>query len=87
MSNSSIWPIDRTQGQSGPGSDGSERVLRIPQIFSITEALPSDSLVSYPGYSWGKSYPSAGMQSVYSTVPADWATLEIKGFTLIASVE
>ncbi len=35
---SSIWPIDRalsgvtTQGQSGPGSDGNEGVLQIPQI-------------------------------------------------------
>ena len=33
---SSIWPIDRTlssatiPGQSGPGSDGNEGVLRIP---------------------------------------------------------
>ena len=39
---SSIWPIDRTLSsittfnQRGPGSDGSEGVLRIPQIPSIT---------------------------------------------------
>ena len=38
---SSIWPIDRTLsgattlGQSGPGSDGNEGVLRIPQSSSI----------------------------------------------------
>ena len=38
---SSIWPIDRTLSgantpdQSGPGSDGSERVLGIPQSFHI----------------------------------------------------
>ena len=37
MLNSSIWLIDRTisdtttPGQSGPGSDGNEGVLRIPQ--------------------------------------------------------
>ena len=59
MSNSSIWPIDRTPscvttlGQSEPGSDGNERVLHIPQSSSITEAVPFDSLVSYPGHSWG----------------------------------
>ena len=51
MSNSSIWPIDMTisgattLGQSGPGSDGNEGVLLIPQSFSFTEASPSDSLV------------------------------------------
>ena len=62
-----IWPIDRTlsgattPGQSGPGSDGNEGVLRIPQSSSITEASPSDYLVSYP------------RQSVYWAVPADWA--------------
>ena len=41
---SSIWPIDRTlsgattTGQSGPGSNGNERVLNISQSSSITEA-------------------------------------------------
>ena len=29
-------------GQSGPGSDGNERVLFIPQSFGITGALQSD---------------------------------------------
>ena len=39
---SSIWTIDRTlsgattPGQSGPGSDGNEGVLHIPQSSSIT---------------------------------------------------
>ena len=39
---SSIWPIDRIQsgdttpGQSGPGSDGNEGVIRILQISNIT---------------------------------------------------
>ena len=39
---SSIWTIDRTlscattPNQSGPGSDVSERVLHIPQSYSIT---------------------------------------------------
>ena len=53
MSNSSIWPIDRTLSgastldQSGPGSDGNEGVLLLPQISSITGASPSDCLASY----------------------------------------
>ena len=48
MSDSSIWPIDRTlsgaisPGQSEPGSDGNEEVLHFPQsllpIHAITEA-------------------------------------------------
>ena len=48
MSNSSIWPIDRTlsyaisPGQGKPGSDGNERVLGIPQSSSITGASMSD---------------------------------------------
>ena len=57
MSNSSIRPIDSTlssattPGQSGLGSDCNEDVHCILQIFSITRASLSDSLVSYPGYS------------------------------------
>ena len=76
----SIWPIDRTLsgatilGQSGPGSDGNEGVIRISQSSSITGTAPSDCLVSFPGHSLWGSYPSAEMQSVYSTTPADWAT-------------
>ena len=30
--------------------------------------------MSYPGHLLKESYPSAQMQSVYSTSPADWAT-------------
>ena len=54
---SSIWPIDKTlsgvtnPGQSGPRSDGSDGVLRIPQSSSLTGASPSEILVSYPGHS------------------------------------
>ena len=42
-----IWRIDRTlsgittPGKSGPGSDGNEGVLHVPQTSSITEASPS----------------------------------------------
>ena len=48
-----------TPGPSGPGSDGNEGVLCIPQSSSIAGTSPSDSLVSYPGHSLGESYPSA----------------------------
>ena len=53
MQSSSIQPIDRAlsgatnPGKSGPGSDGNEGVLHIPQSSSITAASPSDCLVSY----------------------------------------
>ena len=76
---SSIRPIDRTLSgattpdQSRPGIDGHETVLRIPQISSITRASLSDCLVSYPGRSLVRSYPSAEIQSVYSAILADWA--------------
>ena len=46
----SIWPIDSilsgatTLGQSEPGSDGNEEVLRIPQRSCITGISPLDSL-------------------------------------------
>ena len=74
---SSFGPIDRTlsgattPGQSGPVSGVNKGVLRIPQSFSITGASPPDNLVSYTGHSPGECYPSAEMQSVYSTGPAD----------------
>ena len=60
---SSIWFIIRTlwgaitQGLSGPGSNGNERILRIPQSSIITGASPSDCLVSYPGRSFGGLTP------------------------------
>ena len=59
-------------GQSGPGSNGNEGVLYIPQS-SRTGASPSDCLLSYLGHFWGESYPFAEMQTVYSSAPADWA--------------
>ena len=73
-----IWPIDKTllgsttPSESGPGSDGNEGVLCIPQSFRIIRATLSDCLESYLGYSLVEgSYPSAEKQSVYSTAPAD----------------
>ena len=41
-------------GQSGPGSNGNEGVLRIPQSSSITGTSPSDCLVLYPGHLLGE---------------------------------
>ena len=63
------------RGQSERGSDGSEGVLRIPQSSNITWTSPSDCLKSYPGHLLVVvgPYPYAKVQSVYSTVPADWA--------------
>ena len=52
----SIRPIDRTltgataPDQSRPENNSNEKVLHIPQNSSITEATPSDCLVSYLGY-------------------------------------
>ena len=79
MPNSSIWLIDKThpgattQGQNGPGSDDNEGVRHISQSSCLIGASLSDCLVSYTGHSLGKSYPSAEMQSVYSTAPDNWA--------------
>ena len=79
MSNSFIWSIDRTlsgtttSGQSGPGSNGNEGVLHVPQSFKIG-ALPSNFLMSYPRYLLGRgSYLSVEMQLVYSIALANWA--------------
>ena len=61
--------------------EGNEGVFRIPQNSSITGASPSDSLVSYQGYSLGEFYPSAEMQSVYSTAPADRAHCKLSSMS------
>ena len=70
MSNSSIWPIDRTlsgainSGQSEPGNNNNEGVFHIPQSSYIS-ASPSDCLVSYPGHSL--------QGRVLQLPPANWA--------------
>ena len=53
--NPQIGPLSgaATVGQSGPGSDGSEGVLRIPQSSSTAGTSPSDCLVLYPGHLLG----------------------------------
>ena len=40
-------------GQSGPGSNGNEGVVCIPQSPGISETSSSDCLVSYLGHSLG----------------------------------
>ena len=47
-----------TPVHSGPGSNSSLRVLYIPQN-SRAIVSPSDCLGSYPGHSFGKSFPNA----------------------------
>ena len=61
-----------TLGQSRSGSDGNEGVLPIFHSSSITGALPSDCLVSYPGHI-GESCHLVEMHVGYSPAPADWA--------------
>ena len=81
MSNSSIWPIDRTLANattlelSGPRSNGNEGVLCFPQSSSSTGISLSGGLISYPEHLLGESYASAEMQLVYSTAPTDWAKI------------
>ena len=65
----SIWPIDRalsgatTPGQNGPGSDGNEGVLCIPQSSKIIGTSQSERLVSYLGHSFG--YGVLPLNTVY----------------------
>ena len=83
MLNRTIRPIDctlsgpTTPWQSGPGRDGNKGLPCIPKCSSIIEALPSDYFASYSGHSLvGLSYPSAGIQLVFSTAQAVW-TIQI----------
>ena len=94
MQFSSFSPIDRAlsgatiSGQSGPGSNSNEVVLCISQSPCITGTSPSYCLVLYPGHSFGGSYLSAEVQSVYTTDSADWVrhlfvlSLNVKQFHL-----
>ena len=60
-----------TPGQSGPGSDGNEEVLRIPKSPSVTGASPLDCWVSDQEYSWRGLTPvqrcSRGIWQPYPT--------------------
>ena len=64
-----------TPGLSGPGSDGNEGVLCIPQSFSTAGTSRSDCLVSLPGHSLAGSYPSAEVQ-----VSGQYTELNVKQF-------
>ena len=76
--NSYFWLIDGTLtgstplGQNEPGSNSNEGVFHIPQR-SKTRTSPSDAVYCHIQDSrWvGESYPSAEMQSVYSTASTD----------------
>ena len=87
MSNSFVWPIDRTLsgstilGQSRPQSHGNEVALHIFQRSSITRASPSDCFVSYPGHSLGEFCPFAEMQSVHSHSTAPLHIFQRSGIT------
>ena len=61
----SIWPKDRNQSDvTTPNQSG-------------PGALPSDSLMSYPGHLFGGgSYPSTEMQSMYYTALAKWTKIK-----------
>ena len=56
-----------TSGQSPPGSNANKGILRILQTSIVTEASPSECLVSYTGHSLGESTTSAEIPSAYST--------------------
>ena len=80
---SSIWFIDRTLsgattlGQSGPGSNGNEGVLRISQSSSITGTSPSDCLVSYTRHLLGvESLPLYRNRVSVFYSPSQLGTLE-----------
>ena len=57
-------------------------ILCIPQRSINTGASPSNCFVSYPGHSLEESYPSAKMQSVYSTPTTECATMKVVGGVL-----
>ena len=46
-----------------------------PKAPDITGTSPSDCLVPNLGHSLGVSYPSAEVQSVYSTATANWVSV------------
>ena len=80
MSNSTIWPIDKTlsgtttPGQSGPGSDwqwrSTQHSPKLQHYWSLIIRL--FSVIS--GHSLGVgSYPSTKMHSLYSIAPANLA--------------
>ena len=75
-----LWIGATIPSQSGPVSNDNEGVFRILQSSCITGTSQSDCLVSYSEHSLAAgvgAYPSAEVQLVYSTAPADWATIRL----------
>ena len=70
-----------TPGQSGPGSNGNEGVLCIPQISSNTGASPSDCLVSYPGDLLGVGFLPLCREAVGVFYSSSWLGKETKDIT------
>ena len=79
-----IWPIDRTQsgvttlGQSGPESNGSEKVHYIPQIPTDWSLAIRWFNVTFRTLVGGSFTPSVEIQSVYSTAPAEWTDNQLR---------
>ena len=60
-----------------------EGILRNLLSSNITGTSPSDFLMSCPGHSFGVgSYPSAEVQSVYST---DWAMIALSSYEIVCN--
>ena len=77
-------PKQPTNDHSGPGSNGNEEVLHIPQNSGITGTLPSDCLVSYPGHSLGEGGVLTSLQrsSWYILQPKVTGQVNTKDVTL-----
>ena len=61
-------------------------------FFALRGAMKGNYSVLYPAYLFmymgGRSYPSAEVQSVYSTAPADWAKIiRVRGYVKFLSIQ
>ena len=79
MSSSSIWPIDRTltdvttQSQSGPGSNGNDWVLHIPQSSSIRLFSLITRILIYGGIPFSRDavgvfYSPSGLEYLWEII-------------------
>ena len=78
----SIWLISiaTTPGQGGPGSDGNEEVLSIPQSSSITGTSPSDCLViQYTRWGGGLSSPQRSSRCILHLQPTGQGECRVTG--------
>ena len=66
-----------TPGKRGLRIDGNKGVLHSHQSSSITGVSSSYCLVSDPGHTFSVGgYPTADLQSEYSTASVDWANTQ-----------